>query len=86
MTLAIGAASLIAGGVVYAVAAGRLDTLDEKLEMKDSDGLITGIRMTDAQDDLDSVNRDYTIAAVLGSIGVASLITGAVWWLLDLEL
>jgi tetratricopeptide (TPR) repeat protein len=84
--LAIGAASAIGGAVVYTVGNNRLEDLDDKLEQKDSGGLIIGIHVADAQDDLDSVNRDYTVAAVLGSIAGAALITGAVWWLLDLEL
>src|SRR5688572_7826266 len=62
VTLAAAIAVGLSGAAVYVHSDMQLDELDERLEMKDSDALITGIDRFDAMDELDGINRERTIA------------------------
>jgi tetratricopeptide (TPR) repeat protein len=84
VTLAAAVAFAAAGGGLYYHSDTKLRDLDDRLSIKDDDDLIVGIDRLAAEDELEGVNRERTIAYALAGVAGAAALTGVVWWLLDL--
>jgi tetratricopeptide (TPR) repeat protein len=84
ITLAAAVVVGLTGAGLYYHSDTQLDDLDDRLEITDSGGLIVGIDRLAAEDELDDINRERTIAYALAGVAGAAAIAGVVWWLLDL--
>lgn len=71
---AVSGAALFVGSVVlYQFSQRALIRLDDRLAVRDDDGLITGIGVTKARDEMLWINNQRTAAAVTAGLGLAAI-------------
>lgn len=77
----VGVVAFAASLGLYLSADNRLGDLDDQLAMLDGQGRIVGVNVGIAQQELDGINRDRTIAVAMVGAGGAAAIAGLFWWL-----
>ncbi len=80
--VALGGGALLAvvGGSMYAIAASQATDLAAKLQQKDANGKIIGIKEAAAKAEVADIESSKTIAAVMGGASVLALGVGAWLW------
>ncbi len=77
----VGVVAFAASLGLYLSANNRLGDLDDQLAMLDGQGRIVGVNVGIAQQELDGINRDRTIAVAMVGAGGAAAVAGLFWWL-----